>query len=94
MEACHLDPAQQKRVLEQEQAYTRELESILKRGIKEGIFQRVDAEVIACGILGLTSCTVTLKQHRSLPEPTLVSLINGMVNQLLSARTEASHRSP
>jgi AcrR family transcriptional regulator len=93
MEACHLDPVQQKRVLEQEQVYTRELECILKRGMKEGIFQRIDAEVIACGILGLTSCTVTLKQHRNLPEPTLVSLINGMVNQLLSARTEAS-RSP
>ncbi|WP_447790919.1 TetR/AcrR family transcriptional regulator [Pseudomonas farris] len=90
MEACHLDAAQQKRVLEQEQAYTRELECILKRGMKEGIFQHIDAEVIACGILGLTSCTVTLKQHRNLPELTLVCLINGMVNQLLSAATDAS----
>lgn len=90
MEAYHLDPIQQKRVLEQEQVYTRELECILKRGMKEGIFQHIDAEVIACGILGLITCTVTLKQHHNLPEPTLVSLIIGMVNQLLSAAKEAS----
>ncbi|MNR52738.1 hypothetical protein D3C85_1726360 [compost metagenome] len=58
--------------------------------MKEGIFQHIDAEVIACGILGLITCTVTLKQHHNLPEPTLVSLIIGMVNQLLSAAKEAS----
>ncbi|WP_189494713.1 TetR/AcrR family transcriptional regulator [Pseudomonas syringae] len=90
MEACHLDPVQQKRILEQERVYMRELECILRRGMKEGIFQSIDAEVVTCGILGLTSCTVTLKQHRNLPEPTLVSLINGMVKQLLSTATEPS----
>jgi AcrR family transcriptional regulator len=93
METCHLDPMQQKRVVQQEQVYTRELECILKRGMSEGFVQGIDAEVMACGILGLTSCTLTLKQHRNMPEATLVNVIIGMVNQLLSTGTDV-RRSP
>ncbi|RVU51011.1 TetR/AcrR family transcriptional regulator [Pseudomonas syringae] len=83
-ELCHLDSAQQSHVLEQEQRYSMELILILQRGMKEGHFQKIDAEVVAHGILGITTCTLSLKRSCDLLEPQLSQLVSGMVHQLLS----------
>ena len=88
-EVCYLDPAQQLRVSELEQAYTHELKAILTCGVKEGLFHQIDPEVMAHGILGITSCTVGLKQVRDLPEQHVGRLVSGMVSQLLSMPSES-----
>lgn len=91
-ETCHLDAVQQNRAIEQERIYTRELECILKKGLNDGSGHGIDAEVLACGILGLTSCTLALQQHHNMPEATLVKVISDMVNQLLATATDTQQR--
>lgn len=84
-ELHHLQGPQLSRVQEQDNAYTRELSEIIRRGVAAGLFHVPDVELVTRSLLGMLSTAVSLDSAR-MSRAALTQTFTQMARRLLWVR--------
>jgi len=85
VELHHLQGQQLSRVLEQDDAYTRELSEIIRSGVATGLFRVPEVELATRSLLGMLGAAASLSMAR-MSRTTITQMLTQMARRLLWTR--------